>query len=128
MLRCSSSIKTHPQKKKKKIIFTCRRLIHWYISMQRPINSKHARKRTESMWKRYILCVNVSVLPVLRTSNTNKFLKALSLCHRMAKCWHNSACNCEIVSNISLQSAVCHRHKQLENVNDIHKGGRSESK
>ena len=33
--------------------------------------------------------------------------KSLNWCRLTSKCWHNSACNCKIVLNISLQSACC---------------------
>ena len=42
---------------------------------------------------------------MLSTCNTNQLRGLLNWCHRMAECWRSSACACQIVPNISLQSA-----------------------
>ena len=57
-------------------------------------------------WVRGLLTVS-AMFADRGASDTNKFHEPLTWSHRMAKCWHKSACKCKTASNQSLEYAGC---------------------
>ena len=120
MNSCSSFIFKYIHK-----IFTSRRCIHWSISIQRPVSSTHVRDRTENTCKACTVCVKMTRLANIANERHKEVKRSLNWCHRMAKCWHSSACNSQIVQDIRPQSGrqfAQYTDKQQQNVKDIHNG------
>ena len=65
-----------------------------------PISSTHAQNRKENACETCTVFVANYQFGQHCMSDISQFHESLKWCHRMAKCWHSSACNFEIVPNM----------------------------